>query len=115
MTLEQTVKYILWMGIALVVIVTMGCERSSNEQPAQVQTCTIVDSTMICPDGTEYELPEVIEEPIEVITDPAPDNAIEDPVEEPEEDKPKYVCQKHKKKHKRILCRIIRHWHRRHR
>ncbi len=58
--------------IFIICLLVSGCGKSgSTEAPTEELTCTIVGNTMMCPDGTEYVLPEPVQEPIDVVTEPA--------------------------------------------
>ena len=84
-------------------LIVSGCGRSGdNNIETEVLTCTIVENTLMCPDGTEYPLPDVEATP-EV--SPVPEGPV---VTEPsEEEDPESACARHNRYKNK--CRKIKH------
>lgn len=49
-------KYLLTMGLLLLVMLIFGCDKYPTGAE-QYKSCTITQTKMLCPDGTEYDLP----------------------------------------------------------
>lgn len=70
-----------------------ACGTSNGVLP-DTQTCTIFEYVMMCPDGTEYELPEPVDEPVDVVTEPTT------------EEDPDALCEKDNRNNRK--CRRIK-------
>lgn len=57
MNLERTVKFTLWMGLALLLMLTIGCGRKGTNTVTEYVSCSVTETAIVCPDGTSTPLP----------------------------------------------------------